>query len=32
MIASILLLVAMILPTIRKKKQQAYVEGGGEAA
>jgi TctA family transporter len=32
MIASILLLVAMILPTIRKKKEQAYVEGGGEAA
>ena len=32
MLASILLLVAMILPTIRKKKEQAYVEGGGEAA
>jgi putative tricarboxylic transport membrane protein len=32
MIASILILVAMFLPNIRKKKQQAYVEGGGDAA
>jgi TctA family transporter len=29
MIASILILIAMILPAIRKKKQQALEEGGG---
>jgi TctA family transporter len=32
MIASILILVAMVLPSIRKKKEQAIIEGGGEAA
>jgi TctA family transporter len=32
MIASILILLAMILPSIRKKKEEAIVQGGGDAA
>ena len=29
MIASVLILVVMVLPAIRRKKTQAYEEGGG---
>jgi TctA family transporter len=32
MVASILILLAMVLPSIRKKKEEAIVQGGGDAA